>query len=189
VKLIAGRPPEESAEARAIRTCFRNSLNPEQRATMAIGAITLHWSYLDSEMADNIVLLKTALQEQKIDASHVQIRPMHSARLKALRQYLVLLTGKNNEHVKEFNKLVNVIKPCTQIRHNIAHNTVTFSNPTGKPNDLCIMFFQRDKPDQQTGILITRFVRDVFQAADTLWKAVWDLRAIVIGAINSKDEE
>ncbi len=110
-------------------------------------------------------------------------------RLTFLRQLLVRLVGEESEYVREFDTLRRETMEATELRHDIAHHTMTISNPTGGDDDVCLTFFRRSKPDADGGKIFRRYVRDVFEVADRLWDKKWDLIAVVLLAINSKFSE
>ena len=156
---------------------------------MAIGAIALHWSYLDAEVTHLIFLLRRTLDEQGKGEPGTRVPLGHKERLVALRRLLVRVVGQKCDYLKDFDKLRSAVEQATELRHDIAHHTLTVSNPTGQDDDLCVMFLRRSKPDVEAGTILSHYVRDIFQAADLLWSKQWDLTAIVVGAINSKYEE
>lgn len=141
MKLTIVQPDEETAAEKAARAEFRKSLTPIQRFTMAIGVIMLHWSYLDAEITQQIIWLKEALEEKGIDVSTIKIPGGHDQRFKLLRRLLVSLVGVDDKYVKDYDRLITIVQPATEVRHHIAHHTISFSNPTGSDGDDCLMFF------------------------------------------------
>lgn len=170
-KMKAAEQPE-----RIERDIFRRSLSGQRRATLAIGAIMLNWAQWDSDITQQIFVLRDCISREGRQIGGREVSSLHSTRLSQLRRLIVACSPENSEDVRTFDDLVRGATEITILRGKIAHGLSGLANPSGTDNDLRLAIFlpvndQSKGGLQPTGTFDLPLIWDIFDAADKIWDA------------------
>jgi hypothetical protein len=166
------------------REAFRLTLNADQKATMAIGNIMLHWASWDGDITQHIFHLKDIAEHRGIDTSSFKTQSLHKDRLSTLRRLVRILTNDKSQELRQLDTIYGIVAPLTNLRGSIAHGLMGLGNPEGTAEDLRLVVFSpgSDKIERvllPSGHLDTPKVSEVFEAADQIWEQRDKLRLLV----------
>jgi hypothetical protein len=104
------------------RSEFRASVNVERRATLAIGALLLHWGQFENSLRSMIESIR------KEHGGPSEEHPSsHGGRLKFLRKFIKACSS-NPAHLVEFDELWVRVSRNTRIRNDLAHGAMSLGN-------------------------------------------------------------
>jgi hypothetical protein len=167
------------------RSEFRASVNAERRATLAIGALILHWGQFDSSLG---WLMK------EMRARHIKIglggfpdeHPGDQmGQLSLLRKFIGACSD-NPSDLREFDRLRERISRATSIRDDLVHGALAIGNTTGTDEGLYMFCMPARKPKKTSrGFVEARHemvshpLSEIFQAVDDLWDDLHALEVLV----------
>src|SRR5687768_13284672 len=98
------------------RAEFRRIVNPDRRATLAIGALILHWGQLDSQLGNFLHQLRVA-----IGIRNVSVHSKHpmTQRVDAIRGMLEQLNA-DPQSIADYDKARLAILAATTVRNDVA---------------------------------------------------------------------
>ncbi len=171
-------------EEKQTRNEFRWSLKPEQRATMAIGALILNWAQWDGDITQHVFFLRDRAVEKTSTPSAWRVSSLHKDRLRTLRRLVVALTSDRSEKVRKYDTITGTVAPLTVLRGAVAHGLVGLANPSGTQEDLRLAIFaprqsEVDGELSRSAPLDMPSVTQVFEAADIIWDERAKLRQLV----------
>jgi hypothetical protein len=173
---------------------FRASVNAERRATLAIGALLLHWGQFDSSLGSMIQWMREKHEALGLGGLPEEHPGDHGGRLKLLRKFIKACSG-DPAHLAEFDKLRERISRNTRIRNDLAHGAISLGNevsfergpdgilrlhPTGRMDGtdagVCVVCTPYRKPRKKDGMtvpsrleIVGHLVSEIFEAADELY--------------------
>ena len=167
------------------RSDFRASVNPTRRATLAIGALILHWGQLDSSVGSLIEWMRERHKSLGLGGLPDEHPSDQAGRLTLLRKFINACSADAN-HLRDFDRLRPKISRATVIRDNLVHGALGLGNPTGTDQGVSIVCAPYRKPRKsKDGILPARLelvlypVSEIFQAGDDLWDDRYSLERLV----------
>jgi hypothetical protein len=105
------------------RSDFRASVNPTRRATLAVGAIILHWGSLIEWMGERHKCLGLGGLPNEHPSDQ-------AGRLTLLRRFIKACSA-DASHLRDFDRLRQQISRATAIRDDLVHGALGLGNPTG----------------------------------------------------------
>jgi hypothetical protein len=158
------------------RSEFRASVNATRRATLAIGALILHWGQFDSSLGSMIEWMREKHEAFGLGGLPEEHPRDHRGQLRLLRK---LINGCSDDHVylAEFDKLRERISRCTGIRDDLVHGAIGLGNKTGTDAGVYVFCAPYRKPRKKEGVilpghlqLVTHPLSEIFEAADELYE-------------------
>lgn len=153
------------------RSEFRATVNPTRRATLAIGALVLHWGQFDSSVGSMIQWMKGKPKALGLLGVSHQYPRGHRGQLKLLRK---LFEACSDDHTRltELDTLLERISRYTQIRDDLVHGAIGLDNRAGNNSGLGIICAPyrnpRKKDDPARLDIVTHALTEIFEAADRL---------------------
>ena len=109
------------------RSEFRASVNAERRATLAIGALVLHWGQFDSSLGSMIQSMREKHKALGLGGLPNEHPSGIDGRLKLLRKFIKGCSG-NPAHLAEFDKLRGRLSRNKNIRNDLVHGAISLAN-------------------------------------------------------------
>ena len=178
------------------RSEFRASVNAERRATLAVGALLLHWGQFDSSLGSMIELMRKKHESLGLGGLPEEHPGDHGGRLKLLRKFIKAGSG-NSAHLAEFDKLRERVSRNTRIRNDLAHGAMSLGNVVsfergpdgilrlrhplperaeGTDAGVCLVCCPFRKPRKKDGTTVpsraecvAHLLSEIFEAADELY--------------------
>ena len=176
------------------RSEFRASVNAERRATLAIGALVLHWGQFDSSLGTIIHWLREKHKALGLGGLSEEHPSGLDSRLKLLRKFIKACSG-DPAHLVEFDKLRGRLSRVTNIRHDLVHGAISLANevsfqrgpdgvlrpyPKGRMDGtdagICVVCAPYRNPRKKDGMTVpggldpvAHLLTEIFEAADELY--------------------
>jgi hypothetical protein len=167
------------------RSDFRASVNATRRATLAIGALILHWGQFDSSMGSMIEWMRARHRELGLDGFPNAHPSDQAGQLNLLRKLIQACSPDGNQ-LREFDRIRQRISRATAIRDDLVHGALGLGNQTGTDEGLYIMCAPYRKPKKSTDRILpahlelrSHLVSEIFRAADDLWNDLHLLEGLV----------
>jgi hypothetical protein len=109
------------------RSEFRASVNAVRRATLAIGALVLHWGQFESGLGAFIDSMREKHEALGLGGLPKEHPGDHGGRLKLLRKLIKECSG-DPAHLAAFDKLRERVSRNTRIRNNLCHGAISLGN-------------------------------------------------------------
>jgi hypothetical protein len=109
------------------RSEFRASVNAERRATLAIGALLLHWGQFDRSLGSMIQCMRERHEALGLGGLPEEHPSGFKDRLKLLRK-LIITSGGDPAHLAEFDELRGSVCRNMQIRDDLVHGAISLAN-------------------------------------------------------------
>jgi hypothetical protein len=121
----------------AIRAEFRAIVNPERRATLAIGALILSWGQFDSSFGFLIKEMRKRHQTLGL-SGYPEKHPNGQAGQFDLLRKVLLECIPDKTALHKFDSLRSLISAATVIRNDLVHGALSLHNPTHSDEGLSI---------------------------------------------------
>jgi hypothetical protein len=170
------------------RSEFRASVNVERRATLAIGALILHWGQFETSLGSMIDSMRKEHEALGLGGFPEEHPSDHGGRLKLLRKFIKGCSS-NSAHLSEFDKLRARVSRNTRIRNDLAHGAMCLGNVVsfkrgpdgtlrlrlplperaeGTDAGVCLVCFRRARKKDGFQI-VAHLLSELFEAADELY--------------------
>ena len=174
---------------------FRASVNAERRATLAIGALVLHWGQFDSSLGSMIQWMREKHKALGLGGLPDEHPSDMDGRLKLLRKFIKACSG-DPAHLAEFDKLRGRLSRIKNIRNDLVHGAISLANevsfkrgpdgilrprPIGQRMDgtdagICVFCAPYRNPRKKDGMtmpgcldFVAHLLSEIFEAADELY--------------------
>jgi hypothetical protein len=189
------------------RSEFRASVNAERRATLAIGALVLHWGQFDSKLGSMIQWIREKHEALGLGGLPEEHPSGVDDRLKLLRKFIKACSG-DAAHLAEFDKLRGRLSRNRNIRNHLVHGATSLANEVsferrpdgslrlpstlgpartdGTDAGICVVCAPYRNPRKKDGMtvpgghdLVAHLLSEVFEAADELYDDSGSLENLV----------
>jgi hypothetical protein len=186
------------------RSEFRASVNVERRATLAIGALVLHWGQFENSLGLMIESMRKEHEALGLGGLPEEHPSDHGGRLRLLRKFIKACSS-NSAHLAEFDTLRERVSRNTRIRNDLAHGAMSLGNivsfkrgpdrilrlrhplserAEGTEAGACLVCFRRlRKKDGMMGPdrfqIVAHLLSEIFEAADELYNDRGSLENLV----------
>jgi hypothetical protein len=183
---------------------FRASVNVKRRATLAIGALLLHWGQFETSLGSMIESMRKEHEALGLGGLPEEYPSDRGGRLKLLRKFIKACSS-NPVRLAEFDKLRTRISRNTRIRNDLAHGAMSLGNIVsfkrgpdgilklrqplperveGIEAGVCLVCFRRQRkkdgmimPDRFQ--IVAHLLSEIFEAADELYNDRGSLENLV----------